>query len=32
MKDVMACLKPLGQKINTSYVERVNLPLLLRNY
>jgi len=27
MKGVMACLKPLGQKINTSYVERVNLTL-----
>lgn len=27
MKDVMARLKPLGQKINTSYVERVNLTL-----
>ena len=27
MKDVMAHLKPLGQKINTAYVERVNLTL-----
>ena len=27
MKDVMARLKPLGQKINTAYVERVNLTL-----
>lgn len=27
MKDIMACLEPLGQKINTAYVERVNLTL-----
>ena len=27
MEDIMACLEPLGQKINTSYVERVNLTL-----
>ena len=27
MQDVMARLKPLGQKINTAYVERVNLTL-----
>jgi len=27
MKDIMACLKPPGQTINTSFVERMNLTL-----
>ena len=27
LKDVVACLKPLGQTINTSFVERMNLTL-----
>jgi len=29
MKDILACLKPLGQTINTSFVERMNLTLRL---